>query len=115
MPTALAIAAAIAAPGAYTPPADAPADCRVIHYLADGRRIETPPRVRARRDRTSSTRSFSKGEDGTAQSSAWASAGGSGAATSSAYSESAGRSLRITRDQSGCLAEIDERAAGARR
>lgn len=89
------------------------AQCRVIHYAADGTRHETPPRRPYSRPPEVSTSSSSSSRRGEAHasSSVSASSSSSGGGAAVSRSQSNGRSISRSYDNDGCTVVIDDRPA----
>jgi hypothetical protein len=87
------------------------AQCRVIHYAADGTRRETPPsRAYTRPSGVStSSKSSNGGGHARASSSVSASSSSSSGGKSVAKSDDGRRSITRTYDDAGCTVVIDER------
>lgn len=86
------------------------AQCRVIHYAADGARHETAPtRAYSRPSEVSTSSRSSGGGHARSSTSVSASSSSSGGGQSVAKSDDGRRSITRTYDDDGCSVVIDER------
>jgi len=86
------------------------AQCRVIHYAADGTRHETPPsRAYSRPSGVSTSSRSSGGGQVRSSTSVSASSSSSGGGKSVARSDDGQRSITRSYDNDGCTVVIDER------
>lgn len=86
-----------------------PEQCRRIHYMADGRVIETMVNMEEGGVSASSRSSGASGSSVSVSSSSSSSGDGSSVATSSSTVDGVRRSTTVRRDADGCTITVDDR------